>query len=271
MWRRKRRRLAATADTTGFDPVDRAAGEIDRWDDEGVASLNELLPWHAFTADTRGRRVGAVAWKGKRDRPQAIPDDRIELLDKLVGLSGEHVLELGCFEGIHTIALCDRSERVTALDSRVDNVVKTIVRTHLYGCRPDVVLADLETLPADSPLLVSDVLHHNGVLYHLSDPVRHLRAALRGTGKGLLLDTHVARSDQATSRYVVDGEEFQVHEFHEAGKEIPFAGMREIARWLTAEDLDLVVEQSGFGIVHQELREERNGDRVLIIARRVAG
>jgi len=271
MWRRKTKRAPATAAATGFEPVDRPAAEVDRWDDEALAALNGLLPWHAFTADTNGRRVGAVAWEGKRDRPQAIPDERIELLDKLIGLSGSHVLEVGCFEGIHTIALCDRAARVTALDSRVDNVVKTIVRAHLYGARPDVVLGDLETLGVGSPLLSSDVLHHNGVLYHLSDPVRHLRSVLPATSAGLLLDTHVARPEQATSVYDVDGDEFRVHEYEEAGTEVPFAGMRSFARWLTVDDLRGVLETAGFEVLHEDLRHERNGDRVLLIARRTDG
>jgi tRNA (mo5U34)-methyltransferase len=157
---------------------------------------------------------------------------------------------------------------VTALDSRVDNIVKTIVRAHLYGARPDVVLGDLETLAPGSPLLSSDVLHHNGVLYHLTDPVRHLRAVLPGTRTGLLLDTHVARAEQATARYDVDGDEFLVHEYAEAGAEVPFAGMRSFARWLTASDLRGVVEAEGFEVLHEDLRHERNGDRVLLIARR---
>lgn len=270
MLRRKKNRRTVMAPAAGFDPVVRPASEIDRWADEQLAALNDLLTWHAFTSDTRGRRVGAVAWEGKRDQAQVIPDQRIELLDKLVGLTGAHVLEVGCFEGIHTIALCDRAARVTALDSRVDNVVKTIVRTNLYGARPEVVLGDLETLDAGSPLLRSDVLHHNGVLYHLSDPVRHLRAVLPSTGTGLLLDTHVARAEQATARYRVDDDEFRVYEYEEAGADVPFAGMRSFARWLMPDDLRGVLESAGFELLHEELRNERNGDRVLLIARRVA-
>lgn len=252
----------------GHQPIDRASQEIDRWSDDEVAQLNALLPWQAFTTDTHGRRIGAVAWRGKRDTPQAVPDDRIVLLDNLVGLAGTHVLEVGCFEGVHTIALCDRAGRVTALDSRVDNLVKTAVRTAAYSCRPEVVLVDLENVDPDSPQLASDVLHHNGVLYHLTDPVRHLRAALAVTRKGLLLDTHVAKEEQATAVYEIDGETLRVYEYEEAGVAVPFAGMRNFARWLRAGDLRRIVTSAGFQVLHEDLRHERNGDRVLLIARR---
>lgn len=268
-WLRPRSlRAAVAAPLLGHPPLARSPQEVDRWADAAIADLNALLPWNAYTTDTHGRRIGAVAWEGKRDAPQDIPDRRIVLLDDLVGLAGTHVLEVGCFEGVHTIALCDRAERVTALDSRVDNVVKTTIRAMVYGCRPEVVLVDLETIEPLSPVLESDVLHHNGVLYHLTDPVGHLRSVLTTTRRALLLDTHVATDDQATARYDIDGERFRVFEYQEAGVEVPFAGMRPFARWLRVEDLRRVVMSAGFDIVHDELRQERNGDRVLLIARR---
>jgi tRNA (mo5U34)-methyltransferase len=37
-------------------------------------------------------------------------------------LSNKDVLEIGCFEGIHTIGLCNYSRRVYAVDSRIENV-----------------------------------------------------------------------------------------------------------------------------------------------------
>ena len=66
-------------------------------------------------ADRLGARHGA----GSREVPEQIPDRRIELFDQRFGLRGSHVLELGCFEGIHTIALCDRADRVTGIDARM--------------------------------------------------------------------------------------------------------------------------------------------------------
>src|SRR5439155_14321072 len=89
-------------------------------------------------------------------------------------LSDKHVCEIGCFEGVHTIALCRLAERVTAVDARVENGVKTIVRCAFYDERPRVHRCDVENSEEGANLLTADLCHHDGVLYHLEDPVTHL-------------------------------------------------------------------------------------------------
>lgn len=269
-----RRALARSASSAipfaGHEPLDRAPSEIDTWDDAQIAQLNALLPWNCFTVDTRGRRLGAAAWEGKRTDAQAIPDPRIVRLHQLVNLSQRRVLEVGCFEGVHTIALCDLAGSVVAVDSRVDNVVKTLVRTALYGHRPAVHLVDVERQD-EARDLHNDVLHHCGVLYHLKDPVAHLRAILPLTGHAVLLDTHYALENEAVSTYSCDGEEFLVKNYAEGGVEVPFAGMYDVARWLRLDDLVRELARAGFDdVLVNEPRQERNGARVLLIVRRSA-
>lgn len=240
---------------------------IDSWPADAVMQLNDLLPWACFTIDGHGRRVGSPATRDKRWEPQAIPDERIVLLDNLLDLTDRHVLEIGCFEGVHTIALCERSAHVTAVDARVSNLLKTLTRTWLYGHRPDIALLDVED-PAQVDIYACDVLHHNGVLYHLVDPVMHLRRALPKARHGLLLDTHVSTAEQASSVYLAGGQRFRVMRFQEHPDSSPFAGMKSHARWLLLDDLREEVVRAGFSILVEELREERHGSRVLIIARR---
>jgi 2-polyprenyl-3-methyl-5-hydroxy-6-metoxy-1,4-benzoquinol methylase len=264
-------RRAPEVPLTGLPPLHREAAEIDRWPTVAVAQLNELLPWNCFTTDTQGRRVGAPAWAGKRVDPQLIPDPRIVLLHELVDLTDRHVLEVGCFEGVHTIALCDLAASVTGVDSRVDNVLKTIVRTSLYGHSPDVRLLDVEAIRSAEEIPQCDVLHHCGVLYHLKDPVTHLREILGRTRDTVLLDTHYALDHEANSTIKIQGQTFHAKEFEESGLHVPFAGMYDLARWLRLDDLRSEVVRAGFSnIVHEELRSERNGARVLLIARRPA-
>lgn len=266
----RRRASAPVISSSGHPPIQRETAEIDAWDDAQVEQLNQLLPWNCFTTDTIGRRIGGAAWAGKRVNPQQVPDARIVRLDGLVDLRSRTVLEVGCFEGVHTIALCDRAADVVAVDSRVDNVVKTIVRTALYGHRPAVHLIDVEREQAMSDLQ-ADVLHHCGVLYHLKDPVAHLRAVLPLTGHAVLLDTHYALEDEAVSPYTSGDDNFLVKDYREGGIEVPFAGMYEVARWLRLDDLVRELESAGFGdVLVRETRQERNGARVLLIARRPA-
>lgn len=261
-------RASSAVPAEGYPPLQRHASVIDGWSAGDVNSLNDLLPWACFTVDGRGRRIGVPAGAGKRPTAQAIPDERIVRLDSLLDLSDKHVVELGCFEGVHTIALCDRAQRVTAVDARVENVVKTLTRTWLYGHRPEVVLQDVED-PGVVDVYDCDVLHHNGVLYHLVDPIGHLRRALSRTRRGLLLDTHISRASEASAEYIVDGTTYRVRDFVENPSTSPFAGVYDSARWLLLDDLRAEIRAAGFGdILVEEVREERNGARVLIVARR---
>lgn len=235
--------------------------------DDDLEHLNQLLPWHCFTVDELGRPFGAVAWSGKRDAPEKIPDRRIELFDERFGLADKHVLEVGCFEGIHTIALCDRAARVTAIDGRIENVVKTIVRCAFFERRPTVFTCDLERAqPAHEELLRADLCHHMGVLYHLADPVTHLRQLGAWISRGVMLDTHYTTPEDADSTYEVDGRSFSCRRFGEARKD-PFSGMMSHSRWLLLDDIVGLLEEGGFDTVDVvERRAERNGPRLLLFA-----
>lgn len=235
--------------------------------DRDLKRLNELLPWHCFTVDELGRPFGAPAWGGKRDAPEQIPDRRIELFDERFGLAGKHVLEVGCFEGIHTIALCDRAARVTAIDGRVENVVKTIVRCAFFERHPTVFTCDLEDpQQSQEELLRADLCHHMGVLYHLADPVRHLRQLSTWVGRGLMLDTHHATRADADGAYEVDGRSFRCRRFGEARAD-PFSGMTSHSRWILLDDIVELLQEAGLDTVDVvERRAERNGPRVLLFA-----
>lgn len=245
---------------------------LDSLSDHDLRSLNELLDWNCYLLDGRGRRFGNIARPGKRMAPERIPDRRIVLLDERFGLKERDVLEFGCFEGIHTAGLCALGARVTAIDARVDHVVKTIVRCSLLGHSPAVFTCNLEH-PADCQRLPrAELLHHVGVLYHLADPVTHLRNLHRWATVGVMLDTHYAEQGAATGTYVVDGEAYPCLVYREAGAREAFSGMRAYSRWLTLDVIIGLLADSGFADVEVvERRAERNGPRALLFARRAPG
>jgi tRNA (mo5U34)-methyltransferase len=241
---------------------------LERLSDEDLERLNELLPWQCFTVDAEGRPLGGAAWRGKRVRPQPIPDPRIQQLHERFDLADKHVLEIGCFEGVHTIALCRLAREVTAVDARVENVVKTVVRCAFFDQRPRVFTFDVEA-DGDNGLLRADVCHHVGVLYHLEDPVGHLRRLGPQISTGLMLDTHYAKDEDATTEYEVGGERFRYRPYREIGRDDVFSGMRPTSKWLRLEDIERVLQGVGFGSVEiAETRDERNGPRVLLFARK---
>jgi 2-polyprenyl-3-methyl-5-hydroxy-6-metoxy-1,4-benzoquinol methylase len=245
------------------------SGFVDRLSEDDLRRLNELLPWRCFTVDTNGRPLGGTAWRGKRDRPEVIPDRRVQLFHERFDLSDKHVLEIGCFEGIHTIALCRLAGRVTAVDARVENVVKTLVRCAFFDEHPRVFVYDVEDSGGEDELVRADVCHHVGVLYHLEDPVSHLRRLGGWISSGVMLDTHYARDEDATESYEVDGERFQFRPYRERGRADVFSGVRPVSRWLRLDDLTELLRGAGFASVEVvETREERNGPRVLLFAER---
>lgn len=250
-------------------PPGAPAGYVEQLDDEELAVVNGLLPWRCYTIDGHGRRLGDRARSGKRENPQVIPDWRVEIADERFGLAGKSVLEVGCFEGVHTIALCRRAGDVTAIDSHVINVVKTVVRCNLYGHRPTVYTSDVGTWRPD-PAFVFDVVFHVGVLYHLFDPVPHVVRLGEVCRVGLLLDTHVATENQATETMTVRGRDYRFHRYGERiGHQSVFSGMQPESRWLLLDDLIALLHGSGFATVEVvDERDERNGKRVTLAATR---
>jgi SAM-dependent methyltransferase len=241
---------------------------LERLSDEDVEVLNELLPWQCFTVDERGRPFGRPAREGKRTDPQAVPDPRILRFDERFGVAGRRVLEVGCFEGVHTTALCRRGADVVAVDGRIENVVKTIVRCAFFGESPTVLHCDLERVEeGDEDRLRADLCHHVGVLYHLTDPIGHLRMLGRTIGAGMMLDTHYALPDDALEEYAVDGQAYRFRRYEEGGRDDAFSGMEAYARWLLLDDIAAVLREGGFETVEVvEKRAERNGPRVLLFA-----
>jgi hypothetical protein len=267
--RRLPRRASTAAPLRGYTEHRHEIPYVDPLTDEDLSRLNELLPWKAFTVDRHGRRFGGVAWQGKRDHPQPVPDRRTLILAQRFSLADKHVLELGCFEGIHTVGLLPLAAKVTAVDARIENVAKTIVRTALYGYQPRVFVHDVDQVPASYEHLQADVLHHVGVLYHLRDPVRHLLEIGQYIRLGLMLDTHYALEEAARETYTVNGRQYRYQLFHEQGRADVFSGLGASSKWLTLDVITGLLRETGFPDVEVvETRSERNGPRVLLIARR---
>jgi 2-polyprenyl-3-methyl-5-hydroxy-6-metoxy-1,4-benzoquinol methylase len=278
LWSRIKKRIVSAApafggrDSAPFKGFDRQrvpTRYVDSMSDDDLRHLNALLPWSCFTVDSHGRRFGGIAWKGKRDAPQIIPDRRIKTMDEAFKLNDRTVLEVGCFEGVHTTGLLRLGAKVIAVDSRIENVVKTIVRAAMFGYSPTVFLCNLDVAADLADLPEVDLIHHVGVLYHLQDPVRHLLALGKVARKGIMLDTHVAVPDTARSTYDVDGNAYRYQHYKEGGRAEVFSGMYDHAKWLLQSDVEAVLGLAGFTSINVvEKREERNGLRILLFASR---
>jgi tRNA (mo5U34)-methyltransferase len=241
---------------------------VDVLPDADLHALNNLLPWSCFALDINGRRFGNAAWANKRSEPEVIPDRRVLLMNERFDLLDKHVLEIGCFEGIHTIGLSMYAKKVTAIDARIENVVKTTVRCALFGFHPTVFKCNVEEGLLDMTLIEADVVCHIGVLYHLKDPVRHLLDLSRFIRFGILLDTHYALEEEARKTYETNGKMYRYKRYREVSSSV-FSGIYDHSKWLRLTDIVQILSDVGFKQVDiVETREERNGPRALLLALR---
>lgn len=268
--RYRKKNIARKFPLKGYIPSPAVIKYVDILDDEDLAELNNMLDWNCFTSDSQGRRFGMAAWGSKRDTPETIPDRRIAMMHDRFDLADKHVLEVGCFEGIHSLGLLQYARKVTAVDARMDHIVKTIVRCAMFGYSPTVFKYDIELIPPDVALLQADLIHHVGVLYHLRNPVGHLLDLGRYIKKGVMLDTHYCLAEDATEKYSVQGKEYSYKRYLEYGKKEAFSGMYDHSKWLLLEDIVACLKKAGFDQVEiMEKRDERNGPRVLLFAERI--
>lgn len=241
---------------------------VSELNDDELTSLNGLLPWGAPTTDEQGRALGAPWSLSKRAGVQPLRDKRHDEFEKIYPFDGKSVLEVGCFEGIHTISLASRGASVVAIDSRMENLLKTLARLWSYNYQAQVELWDLEKAKIPNRIPTEwDVLHHIGVLYHLSDPVSHLRTMLKKTKDAVILDTHIALDEASSNQsYLVDEKAFRYQRYGEKPSQ-PFAGMEDHAKWLLLDDLKSLFAEEGFNDWRVASdRNERNGRRVTIWA-----
>lgn len=266
----RKRRLAYKLPLKGYTRSASIIKYVDILNDEELTELNNMLDWNCFTSDSQGRRFGMAAWGSKRDTPETIPDRRIAMMHDRFGLTDKHVLEVGCFEGIHSLGLLRYARKVTAVDARMDHVVKTIVRCAMFGYSPTVFKYDIELIPSDISLLRADLIHHVGVLYHLRNPVGHLIDLGRYIESGVMLDTHYCLPGETTGTYPAQGKEYAYKHYLEYGKREAFSGMYDHSKWLLLDDIVASLQEAGFARVEIiEERKERNGPRVLLFAERI--
>jgi tRNA (mo5U34)-methyltransferase len=217
---------------------------------EIISQANSLYDWQTKTVLPNGETLGANR-PGKRTKPSEIPDRRIKKLDEIIELKGKSVLELGCLEGAHTLGLLNYTNDVTAIDCRLVNVAKTLLKVSLFNKSAKVLCCNADELTvADGKF---DVVFHCGVLYHLENPVSHMKN-LADMTDCMLLDTHIVRGNNA------ECEGYGGKRVHE-GKGI-FAGRGGHAHWLQLDELKRLCSDLNFEINELEYREERNGHRI---------
>lgn len=112
-------------------------------------------------------------------------------LERLGGVAGAHVLELGPLEGGHTWQLEQQgAARITAIEANRRAFLKCLVMKEVVGTsRARFLLGDFVAYLRTTPEARFDVGIASGVLYHMPDPVELLARLARACDR-LFLWTH---------------------------------------------------------------------------------
>lgn len=234
--------------------------------DQQLADFCAAVPWETATRLPDGRLLGRVA------SPRALApagDYRFQAIDAHRDLRRDRVLEMGCGEGYHTVQLASRFGHVTALEARPRNLACALVNVFVHGAE-NVHLRMMDVREAGPSLGRFDLVFHSGVLYHLSEPVEHLRR-IAGLSDQLLLDTHYAPPGDRYPAADLDsgGQRYPAVAWREGGWSDVFSGLEAESRWLRRDALLRALADVGYREIEVLAEYEMEvGPRLAVWARR---
>jgi hypothetical protein len=209
-------------------------------------------------------------------------------LERLGGVEGRRVLELGPLEGAHSWLLAARgAASVTAVEASRRAYLKCLVMKEVLGTeRVRVLLGDCVAYLADPPEPRFDVAVASGVLYHMTDPVTLLARLARASDRLYLWTMYydeaaitarpkLAARFRTTESRTVEGfpHTLHVHSYQAAGFQPTFCGgPAATSRWLTRADIVGALRHLGFEDVEvgYDDPDRPNGPALALVARRGA-
>lgn len=210
-------------------------------------------------------------------------DGRITwLIDEVGPLAGKRVLELGPLEAAHTTMLERAGAQVTAVEANRRAYLRCLVVKELLDLRARFVLGDATGF-LEAATERWDVIVASGILYHMTEPLRLLRA-ITTHADAVLLWTHYHDAVSLVGdarfgpplRQELDGFTCEVvpHGYGTAREVASFCGGPEASSvWMRRGDLTGALEHWGFGRfrIAFDHPDHPNGPAVAIIAQRQIG
>ena len=174
----------------------------------------------------------------------------------------QRILELGSFEGGHTLALAEHPgvSRVVGLESRDANLKKSALLRRLVPM-PNAAFSqcNLETVSLQS-YGQFDAIFCCGLLYHLPDPIKLLKQ-FAGAAPNIYIGTHYAIEVDIE----VNGVRGSVYKEH--GLKDTLSGMSMTSLWLTLDCLLSTLTECGYEILSSDPVPHGHGPFVNIFAK----
>jgi len=203
----------------------------------------DFFPSWVTEFEIRGKKYG-----GQRI---ALTDFRLEDFNSQFNLKGKRVLELGPFEGGHTVMLHNLgAKEILSIEGREENYVKCCVMKNIFKLKNcTFILADLEYEDLEK-YGKFDCCICLGVLYHLVNPYEFLKKLSKITDV-LFLWTHFSDENYPKSKtYEISSndEKNLVYKGKDQVEDIKDgqAGLENRAFWFFKEDLLKALKDVGF-------------------------
>ena len=90
-------------------------------------------------------------------------------LDEVFPLAGKKLIEFGCFDGYQSLGLCHLNAKLTCLDARAENVIKTRAALNAVGFDAQIFMDDFHNAHANKYGRF-DLAFAHGVYYHSVAP-----------------------------------------------------------------------------------------------------
>ncbi len=214
-------------------------------------------------------------------------DDRIAwMVERVGGVEGKRILELGPLEGGHTWSLEVRfgAAEIVAIEANQRAYLKCLVAKEiLRSTRSRFLLGDFNQYMAESGERF-DLVVACGVLYHMEDPARHIQLVCSSADAAFVW-THYYDEDivqanpelapkfTAETEVEVDGYRHVLHrqDYLDALGWGGFCGAgRRSANWLELDDIHALFDRNGFEVTDTAFHDEAHphGPAIGFVARR---
>lgn len=201
-------------------------------------------------------------------------------LQRLGGVKGKRVLELGPLEGGHTYMLEQAgAAKITAIEANRRCFLKCLIVKEVLGLkRASFLLGDFQPW-LEAATRQFDLIVAAGVLYHMTEPVKLLKMLGASTGR-IYMYTHYIpddlRKDEPWASSIVgveerDGIKHWIKSYGEMGASPVYCGgVYQTCAWLTKSDIFALLDEMGFSHIDCNIDERKhpNGPCINFVASR---
>lgn len=213
-------------------------------------AISDYRSWSGFQwRHSFGENLGNLAG------PSAIEDQRVDQFYEAFP-SVNSVLELGSFEGNHTLKLARKCRNVTTIEGRHENQGRAEFVKEWFDVSQHVTPTVADVRRVEIP--EADAIFCSGLLYHLDNP-RHFLAKIGAKSDRLFFWTHI--SDGGEKNEGLDGKWMP-----EYGYADMLSGLQQRSFWLTEQALIDELGRLGFQSEIIARNTQNNGKAITLKA-----